>query len=159
VGAPLGALKGNFARTGAAVAALADIQCAHALMRSCLCPAKVQYALRTLPLRHTAVFAADVTTNQLATWDAVVGTPTSDAAWVQTDLPMSEGGCGVASAADVAPVARLAGLMQFLVRAELMLGCDRDLVGPLPTEAGLPDALNAPLPPALEPLASWTRTG
>jgi len=103
VGAHLGALKGKFARTCAAVAALADTQCVHALMRSCLGPPKVQYALRTQPLRHTAVFAADVTATKRATWDAVVGTPTSDAAWVKTTLPMSEGGCGVASAADVAP--------------------------------------------------------
>jgi len=128
-------------------------------MRSCLGLAKVQYAFRDLPLRHTAVFAADVNAIQRATWDAVVGTPTSDAAWVQTTLPMSEGGCGLASAADVAPVARLAGIMQFLARAELMLGCDRQLVVPLATEAGLLDALSVRLPPALEPLASCTRTG
>jgi len=112
-----------------------------------------------LPLRHTAVFAADVTGTQRATWDAVVGTPTSDAAWVQTTLPMSEGGRGVASAIDVAPVARLAGIMQFLARAEPMLGCDRQLVVPLATEAGLLNALNARLPPGLEPLTSWTRMG
>jgi len=117
VGTQLRTLKGKFARTCAAVAALADTRCAHALMRSCLDPAKIQYALRTLPLRHTAVFAADVIATQRATWDAVVGTPTSDAAWVQTTLPMSEGGCRVASAADVAPVARLAGVMQFFARA------------------------------------------
>jgi len=158
LGAHMGTLKGKFARTCAAVEALADTQCAHLLMRSCLGPARVQYALRTLPLRHTVVFAADVTATQRATWDAVVGGPTSDAAWVQTTLPMSEGGCGVSSAADVAPVARLGGIMQFLVRAEPMLGRDRQLVVPLATEAGLLDALNARLPPALEPLDSWTRT-
>jgi len=73
--------------------------------------------------------------------------------------PADEGGCGVASAADVAPVARLAGVMQFIARAELMLGCDRQLVMPLATETGLLDALNARLPLALEPMASWTRTG
>jgi len=159
VGTHLGTINGKFARTCAAVAALADTQCAHALMRSCLRPAKVQYALRTLPLRHTTVVAAVITAAQRATWDAVAGTPTSDAAWVQTTLPMSEGGCGVASAADVAPVARLAGVMQFPARAELMLGCERQLVVPLATGVGLLDALNARLPPALEPLASWTRTG
>jgi len=143
VGPHLGTLKGNFARTCAPVAALADTQCAHALMPSCLGPAKVQDALRTLPLRHTAVFAADVTATQRATWDAAV----------------SEGGSGVASAAELAPVARLAGIMQFLARAEPMLGCDRQLDVPLATEAGLLDALNARLPAALEPLATWTRTG
>jgi len=49
--------------------------------------------------------------------------------------------------------------MQFLARAEPLLGCDRQQVVPLATEAGLLDALNVRLPPALEPLASWTRTG
>jgi len=125
-----------FARTCAAVATLADTQSAHALMQSCLGPAKVQYALRTLPLRHTAAFAADVTATQRATWDAVVGAPTSDAAWGQTTLPLGEGGCGIASASDMAPVARMAGVMQFLARAEPMLSCDRQLVVPLATEAG-----------------------
>jgi len=72
---------------------------------------------------------------------------------VGADNPAGEsGGCGVASAADVAPVARLARVMQFLARAEPMLGCDRKLVVPLATEAGQLDALNARLPPALEPL-------
>jgi len=36
-----------------------------------------------------------------------------------------------------------------LALAELMLGCNRKLVVPLATEAGLLDALNARLPPAL----------
>jgi len=103
-------------------------------MRSCLGPAKVQYSLRTLPIRHMAAFAADVTATQRATWHPVVGSPTSDWAWVQTTLPPSEGGSGVVSAADVAPVARLAGVMQFLARAEPLLGCDRQLVVPLATE-------------------------
>jgi len=49
--------------------------------------------------------------------------------------------------------------MQFLARAEPMLGCYRQLFVPLATEAGLLDALNARLPRTLEPLASWTRTG
>jgi len=40
-----------------------------------------------------------------------------------------------------------------------MLGCIRHLVVPLASEAGLLDAPNARLPPALEPLANWTRTG
>jgi len=112
--AHLGTLKDKFARMCAAVVALANTQSAHALMRSCLGPAKVQYALRTLPIRHTAAFAADVTATQRATCNAVVGTPTSDEAWVHTTLPLSEGGCGVASAADVAAVARL----QFLAWAK-----------------------------------------
>jgi len=65
----------------------------------------------------------------------------------------------VPSASDVAQVARLADVMQFLVRAEPLLRCDRKLVMPLAPEARLPDALNARLPPALYPLATWTRTG
>jgi len=43
--------------------------------------------------------------------------------------------------------------MQFLARAEPLLGCDRQLVVPLATEAGLLDALNTRLPLALEPLS------
>jgi len=87
-----------------------------------------------------------------------VGTTTSDAAWVRTSLPLSEGGYGVASAVNSAPVARLAGVVQFLPQAEPMLGCHWQLVVPLANEEGLLDAPNARLPPALEPLASWTRT-
>jgi len=49
--------------------------------------------------------------------------------------------------------------MQFLARAEPLLGCDRQLVMPLATEAGRLDALNARLPLAQEPVASWMRTG
>jgi len=127
--------------------------CAHAILPG------AQYALRTLTIRHTSAFAGDITVTQRATWDAVVGKPTVDAACVQATLPVSEGGCGVASASDVAPVEVLAGVMQFLARAEPLLGCDRQLVVPLATEAGLLDALNARLPPALKPVASWTRTG
>jgi len=96
---------------------------------------------------------------QRAKWNTVVGTPVSAAAWVQATLPISEGGCGVASASDLAPVAPLAGVLQFLASAEPILGCDRHLVVPLASEVALLDALNAPLPPKLERLASWTRTG
>jgi len=49
--------------------------------------------------------------------------------------------------------------MQFLARAEPMLGCERQLVVPLATEAWLLEALNSRPPPALEPLASWRQTG
>jgi len=66
VGPHLGTLKGKFASTCAAVAALADTQCAHALMRSCLGPNNVQYAFRTLSFLQTAVFAAEVSATQRA---------------------------------------------------------------------------------------------
>jgi len=137
----------------------ADTQTAHAFMRYSLAPAKMQYAFRTLLMLYTAAFALYVAATHRATLDAVVGTPTSDAAWVQTTLPLGEGGCGVASAADVAPVAPMAEVLQSLAQAEPMLGGDRQLVFPLATEVGLLDALNARLPPPLEPLANWKRTG
>jgi len=88
----------------------------------------------------------------------VVSAPTSNEAWVQTTLPLGEGG-GVFSASDVAPVARLAGVMQLIAREEPLLGCDRQLVVPMATKAGLLDALNARLPPGLEPMASRKRVG
>jgi len=151
-GTHLVAMKGQFARTCLAVAALADTQSAHALMRSCLGPAKVQCALSTLPIRHRAAFAADFTASQRATWDAVVGTPTSDAAWVQTTLPLSERGCGFASASDVSPVARLVGVMQFLAWAEPLLGCDRQMVVPLATET---DCWTSSTPACHPPWNDW----
>jgi len=80
-------------------------------MRNCLGPEKVQYALRTLPFRHTSAFAEGITVIQRSTWNTVVGTPLSAAAWVGATLPISEGGCGVASASDVTPEARLAGIL------------------------------------------------
>jgi len=82
----------------------------------------------------------------------MVGTPTSEAAWVQTTLPLSEGGCGVVTASDVAPVAWRAGVMQFLARAEPLLRCDRQLVVPLATDAGLLPSMPACHPP-------WNRWG
>jgi len=53
---------------------------------------------------------------------------------------------------------RVYGFLQFLARAEPMLGCDRQLVARLATQVGRLDALNARLHPKLEPLASWART-
>jgi len=125
VEANLGKLGAKFAHTCSAVGGLADTQSAHALLRNCLGNAKVQHALGTLPLRHTAAFAEGVTVTHRATRNTVVGTPASAAAWVQATLPLSEGGGGVASALHVAPVARLAGILQFPARGEPMLGCDR----------------------------------
>jgi len=88
--------------------------------------------------------------------EALVGTAVSTAAWVQATLRMSEGGCGVSSASDVVPVARLAGVLQLITRAEPLLACDRQLVV---TMAGILDALNARRPPTQEPLARSMRTG
>jgi len=108
---------------------------------------------------HAPGTLRDFTVNQRAKWNTVVGTPFSAAAWVQATLPISERGCGVTSVSDVAPVARLAGILQFLARAEPVLDCDRQLVVPLATEQGLLDAFNSPLPPTLDSLESWLRTG
>jgi len=106
VEANLGNLGAKFAQPVSAVEGLADTQSAHALLRNSLGPAEVQYALRTQTLRHTAAFGEGITVTQRSTWITVVGTPVSVAAWVQATLPISEGGCGSASASDVAPVAR-----------------------------------------------------
>jgi len=95
-------VKAHLARLGVnfAVGGLSDSQSAHELMRNSLGPAKVKYALRTLPLRHTAAFSQLVTVTQRATRNAVVGASVSAAAWVDASLPFSEGGCSVASAFD-----------------------------------------------------------
>jgi len=73
VEANLGKLGAKLAHTCSAVGVLADMQSAPALMRSCLGPAKLQYALRTLPLRQTATLAGGITVTQRATWNTVVG--------------------------------------------------------------------------------------
>jgi len=97
VDAHLATLGAKFAHTFSAVEGFPDTQSAHALMRNCLGPANVQYALRTLPLRHTVAFEEEITRTQRTTWNSAVGTPVSAAAWVQITLPISEGGCGVSS--------------------------------------------------------------
>jgi len=158
VEAHLGKLGAKFARTCSAVGGQTDSQSVHALLRNCLGTAKVQSALRTLSLRQTAAFSEGVTVTQRSTWNALVGAPVLAAARVQSNLPISEGGCGVASASEVGQVARLAGVKHFFARAEPQLGCERRRVVPLATEGGLLDALNARLQPTLEPLASWRRT-
>jgi len=56
-------------------------------------------------------------------------------------------------------VTRLAGSFSFSPGMSPCWGVTGQLVVPLATEAGRLDALNARLPPAQEPLASWTRTG
>jgi len=121
-------------------------------MRDCLGPAKMQYSTRTPPLRHTAAFAEWITLTQRATGSTVVGTPVSATAWVQATLLIGEGGCGLASASDVAPVARIAGILQLLARVEPMLDCDRQCFVPLATKVGQLDALNARLPRRYNPL-------
>jgi len=118
-------LGAKFAHTCSAVGGLADTQSAHALMRNCLGPAKGQYALLTLPLRHTAAFAEGITVTQRAIWNTLVGKPVSAAAWVQATLLVLNGGCGVASASEMVPVAPFVGILQFLARAEPMLDCTR----------------------------------
>jgi len=77
----LGKLGAKYAHTCSAVGALADKQSAYALMRSCLGPAKVQYAQRTLPIRQSAASAEVVTLAQPATWNTVVGTPACPKRW------------------------------------------------------------------------------
>jgi len=62
-----GSLGAKFAHTCSAAGGLADTQTAHALMRNYLGPARVQYSMRTLPLRHMADFAEGITVTQRAT--------------------------------------------------------------------------------------------
>lgn len=60
----------KLAGTCAAVASLPDAQCAHALMCSCIGPAKVLCALRTLPLCLLTDFVS-VTMTQRGAWDNI----------------------------------------------------------------------------------------
>jgi len=137
----LTALLTKFARTCAAVASLQHAQCAHALMRSFLGSAKVQYALRTLPLRLTTGVADSVTMTKRRAWDDIMKASASCGARQQATLPLSMGGCGISSASDVAPLSLLAGILQLLANADSLLGSDRHSVVPMTTEAGRVGAL------------------
>jgi len=107
------------------VGELSDKQSAHALMRMCLGPSRIQNALRTLPLAETAEFADAVSKVQCEAFTKLLGGNLSDSGWQQASLPLSEGGCGLSCAAFLAPVARLAGIIHFMAQAEGMLECDR----------------------------------
>ena len=50
--------------------------------------------------------------------------PLSDDQWLQASLPVRAGGCGLGDAAVLAPVARLAGVLQFLREGPQLLGVD-----------------------------------
>ena len=93
------------------VVQIPDTQVAHRLLRQCLGPGRVMYALRTLPLAATAALAISATDAQRAALATLVGTPVSDLAWMQATLPVSLGGCGLTDVAALAPVARLGGLL------------------------------------------------
>jgi len=159
VGAHGGTLEGKFARTFAAVAAW---RATRAPTRSCgLALGPRKSSTRSAPCLSATRRPSQRTSLRPSgpRGTRCLARPGPTRRGCRHTLPLSEGGCGFASASDMAPVARLAGVMQVLPRAEQLLGCDRQLVVPLATEAGLLDALNARLPPALEPLAIWTRTG
>jgi len=89
VEAHLRKLGAKFSHTCSTVGGLADTQSAHAHMRNCLGPANVQYALRTLPLRHTAAFTENITVTQQATWNTVVVAPASAAHGCRPPCPLA----------------------------------------------------------------------
>ena len=96
------------------VGGLADPQCAQALLRACLGPGKVLYALRTCDVFAGAGdFVSRVGLEHRRAFEGVVGSAISDAAWLQAGLPLRLGGCGIGGVEELAPVARLAAILQF----------------------------------------------
>ena len=110
----LDGIRAKFCELVEKVGGLADPQCAHALLRSCLGPGKVLYALRTCDVfGASGEFVRAVSKAQRDAFESIVGGPISDLAWLQAGLPLRLGGCGVGGIEDLAPIARLAAILQF----------------------------------------------
>jgi len=120
-------------------------------MQMCLGPSRVQYALRTLPLRETTAFADAVSKVHREAFTRLLGGNLSDSGWQQASLPLSKGGCGLSCAVFLAPVARLAGILQFMAQTEGMLECDRSWLEGVVAEKGLLEALSARCPKTSSP--------
>ena len=71
------------------VGELADPQCAHSLLRSCLGPGKILYSLRTCDVSvGEGEFLEKVEAAHRGAFESVVGGAIADAAWNQACLPM-----------------------------------------------------------------------
>ena len=147
----------TFEHVTARVSQLADPQASHALQRSCLGPAKVLYALRTCDYNHTRPFSVRVSAIQRRTFASTVGCPgdLTDEQWLQASLPLRATGCGIGDAASIAPVARLAAVLQFIREAPSYFGWGPEQTRRLRTDHRLLHALSSVLPPTLDPLAGW----
>jgi hypothetical protein len=143
----------------AAVCGVHDRQVAHALMRVCVGANRLAFLLRvldtdtTLPLWDTA----DAALRQA--WGRVVGGPLTTTAWIQSTLPVSMGGCGITSVNTLGPVARLAGILQFLQHGPRMCGSDDGLTVRLRRCTATIQAVSTVLPPELAPLPQWRQAG
>ena len=93
----LGRLLASYETTVDRIGRLPDAQCAHSLLRSCLGPAKILYALRTCSLAHTSPFARNVSELQCHCFGGILGLvdQISDICWAQACLPIRAGGCVV----------------------------------------------------------------
>ena len=157
----LGTIGQKFAELVEKVGGLADPQCAHALLRACLGPGKVLYALRTCDVfAGTGNFVAQVGAAHRRAFEGVVGDAISEAAWLQAGLPLRLGGCGIGGVEELAPVARLAAILQFERGMGPILGMSGEGLGDgLMRCPDLLRRLGAVLPADLDPLVRWTRTG
>jgi len=87
------------------VGELPDTHYALAMMRMCLGPSQIKDVVRT----------------QSEAFTRLLGGNLSDSGWQQASLLLSEGGCGLSSVASLAPVAWLAGILEFMAQMESML--------------------------------------
>ena len=142
-----------------AVSRLPDPQAAHGLLRKCVGPMKIEALLRALDLSATLPFAAIVDESQRRSFSMLVGSRLTDAAWAQACLPISQGGCGLTSAVQLAPAARLGGVLSFARFGPLIVGGDVSLTVRPRRDVKLLDTLASHLPPELQPLKEWRSNG
>ena len=117
--------------------------------------------MRTCDHRTVRPFASSVTAIQRNSFATINGLRDglSDEQWTQVSLPIRAGGCGIGDAESLAPVARLAGALQFAREAGPLLNMPPDIAnGPL-RDVALLEGLSRVMPPTLEPLATWIGTG
>ena len=153
-------LAAKFTSLVGLISRLPDTQVAHRLLRQCLGPGRVTYALRCLPLPDTRNLASSATAALQTALGDLVKAPLTDLAWMQAAMPVALGGCGLCDVSAMAPVARLGGVLQYLTNASGILGLP-EVPGraALVSDTNLLTRLAGVLPASLEPLASWRRDG
>ena len=137
------------------VSMLPDKQVAHSILRVCLGPVKASYLLRTVPYVHTKGMVAVLEAAQRASWATVVGGNLSPQAWIQSTMPISQGGCGLHLASNVGLSGRVSSILAFLTNGPATLGADAALGDRLRSEIPLVNAIRNATSQVFEPVKTW----
>ena len=130
----------------ATVASISDKQAAHSLLRVCVGANRLAFLLRVLDTEATQSLWGEADALLQQAWGRVVGAPLTDAAWLQSTLPVSQGGCGIIAVTKLGPVARLASILQFIKHGLGIAGADDGLCVRVRCHKGTLSAAAAILP-------------